>query len=273
MPVEYENTEENNSRDENPEELPLSEKIVGVITSPVATFEAMSNQKLKASDWLIPIIVFIILSGLASYLYYNNPVLKAEMEEKSIEAIEKSYQEKIDKGEMTQQEADSQKELILSRMRNTDSSNLIFQFIGIAVFSFIVLFFVNGIFFLFIKFGMKGDGNYNTALTAYGLTYYIVILQTIITIILSLAFDKFVAGFSLANFIETEWLSFTGFLLRKADPFLIWFYVVLGIGYAKLFKSENIAKYIFLTLSVWILGSLFLYYLSTVSTIFSGLAM
>ncbi|MFH1050272.1 MAG: Yip1 family protein [bacterium] len=273
MPDEINFNNDTGSIDNSPEELSFSDKIIGVITSPVITMESVSKHPPKAANWLIPIIIFIIISGLASFLYYSNPALKAEMENKSMEAIEKSYQEQVDKGKLTQQEADEQKEKIMSQMQMGGSFQLIFQVIGVAIYTFLAFFLVNGLFFLFIKYLMKGDGGFNGTLTAYGLSYYILILQTIVTIILSLAFDKFYIGFSLANFFDVEWMTFPGFLLRKADPFLIWFYAVLGISYAKMFNSDNIRKYLILTYSVWILGNLILYYLSTVSQIFSGFAM
>ncbi len=268
------NINENNlTENETVEELTYSEKIIGVISSPSETLEAIAKNTPKTSDWLIPIIIFIVISGLASFLYYQNPALKAEMENKSIEAIEKSYQEQVDKGKITQQEAEKQKELIMSKMQDGGSSTLIFQLIGIAIYTFIAFFVINLIFFLIIKYLLIGEGSFGSAMSAYGLSYYILILQTIITIILSLALDKFYIGLSLANFIDAEWLSFTGFLLRKADPFMIWFYAVLGISYAKMFHSENTKNFVILTFSVWILGNLLLYYLSTVSQIFSGFAM
>jgi len=255
------------------EELSFTDKVTGIITSPVKTMESVSKFTPKASDWLLPIMIFIIISGLAIYLYQSNPALKAEMDRKSMEAIDKSFSDKIEKGDLTQQEADKQKEKITEQMEKAGSSTVFLQIFGIIIFVFITFFIINAIFFLLIKFVLKGEGNYSSALSAYGLTYYILILQTIITMILSLAFNKFIVGLSLMNLINADMMSFSGFLLRKADPFLIWFYAVLGIAYAKMFHSVDIKKYIILTFAVWILGNLLLYYLSTLSSFFSGFAM
>jgi hypothetical protein len=258
---------------EQEEEMPFTDKLTGIFTAPGKTMEQVAKHQPKGSNWLIPIIIFIIISGLAAFLYNSNPVLKSEMEAKGMEALEKSYKDKVVKGEITQQQADEQKEKIMSQMQTGGSITIISQIVGIAIFTFITFFLVNLIFFALIKFVLKGDGNLSSALSAYGLSYYILILQTIITIILSLAFNKFYVGLSLGNFFNADWMTFSGFLLRKVDPFLIWFYIVLGISYAKMFKSENTKKYIILSLSVWILGNLLLYYLSTLSTYFSGFAM
>ncbi|ROL60970.1 hypothetical protein D9V86_08185 [Bacteroidetes/Chlorobi group bacterium ChocPot_Mid] len=258
---------------EEQEELSFSDKLIGIITSPSRTMGQVAKATPNISNWLTPLIIFIVISGIATYLYGTNSALKAEMEEKSMQAIEKSFQDRIDKGEITQEQADEQKEKIMEQMNIGTGSKLVFQFIGISIYTFIAFFFINLIYFSFIKFLIKGEGTYSHVLNAYGLSYYILILQTIITIILSLAFNKFYMGLSLVNFFDVEMLSFSGFLLRKADPLLIWFYAVLGISYAKMFKSDDVKKYIILSFAVWILGNLLLYYLSTVSQVFSGFAM
>lgn len=271
MDNEINNIEINPSEEQ--EELTFSDKLIGIITSPAHTMEQVAKTPPKVSNWLTPMIIFIVISGIATYLYGTNSALKAEMEEKSMQAIEKSFQDRVDKGEITQEQADEQKEKIMSQMEIGAGSKLVFQFIGITIYTFIAFFFINLIYFSFIKFIMKGEGTYSHTLSAYGLSYYILIIQTLITIILSLAFNKFYIGLSLVNFVDAEMLSFSGFLLRKADPLLIWFYAVLGISYAKMFKSDNVKKYIILSFTVWIIGNLLLYYLSTVSQIFSGFAM
>jgi len=262
-----------NPQESSEDELPYSDKLIGMITTPAKTMEQISKYPLKPMTWLTPLIIFIVISGLATFLYSSNPALKAEMETKSREAIEKSYNERVEKGDMTQEEADEEMEKVMTQMEKNAGSTMTFQFIGIAIYTFIAFFLINLIYFALIRFILKGEGGFGNCLTAYGLSYYILIIQTIITIILSLAFDKFYMSISLANIIETDWTSFSGFLLRKADPFLIWFYVVLGIAYAKMFNSDDTKKYVILTLAVWILGNLFLYYMSTVSQIFSGFAM
>jgi len=74
----------------------------------------------------------------------------------------------------------------------------------------------------------------------------------IIMVIAALAMNKIFTGMSVADFTGTEKNTITGFLLGKLDIFSIWFYVVFGIGLAKMFKSSNSQKYIIGVVAVWL---------------------
>ena len=106
-----------------------------------------------------------------------------------------------------------------------------------------------------------------------GSVYYVLILQAIFALLLTLLMDKFVTGLNYFSFTEVEMMSLEGFIYRKIDLFLIWFYALLGMSYAKFFRATDIKRYIILVFAVWIITNVLFYYLSTVSIYFQGLAM
>ena len=99
-------------------------------------------------------------------------------------------------------------------------------------------------------------------MVAYGLPFYIATVQTILVVIVAMLMNKMVADLSITTFLDLDKQEFLGFLLSKADIVSIWFYVVVGIALAKMFKSESTAKYIGTILGLWIGFSLLFYYIA-----------
>ncbi|MDH7605897.1 MAG: Yip1 family protein [Melioribacter sp.] len=237
-----------------PEELELNhtDKLVGVFSEPINTFSKMSALGPKTSDWLIPVIIFIVVAILSNILMMSNPAIKSSVIEKQMARLEKNFDDAVAKGQMTEAQKEQQLETIRERMERGGIANTIFSAFGILIFTFISFFIVSGVFFLLTKLILKGNGTYKDAMSAYGLPYYIFVIQVIVMVILAFATDKFFTSTSLAAFIETEQTSFTHFVLSKLDIFSIWFYAIVSIGFAKMFKSQSLVKYFVLIFCMWI---------------------
>jgi hypothetical protein len=249
------------------EELELShtDKLVGVFSEPSKTFASMAKSGSKTSDWLIPITIVILVAILSNIIMMSNPTIRLTMIEKQMEQIEKQFDDAVAQGRMTEEQKQQQIDTIRERMdEGAMGVNLIFTIIGIVVFSFISLFVVTGVFYLFAKFVMKGDGSYRDALSAYGLPHYIIVIQVIVMVILALVMKKFFTSTSIAEFMETDKSTIAGFLLNKLDIFSIWYYSIIGIGFAKMFKSENTTKYLLMVFGIWIGFGLLMFALAQV---------
>jgi hypothetical protein len=240
-------------------EMNHTDKLVGVFTEPTSTFGKISNFPSKTSDWVIPILIVIVVAILSSILMMNNPTIKAAIMEKQIAAMEKSFDEAVAKGEMSRDQANQQLETVRDRMSQGGAIQMIGIVVGIPIATFIFFFVVSGAFFVLAKFILKGEGSYKEAMVAYGLPQYIRVIQTIIMIIAALVTNKLFTGTSVADFLDIEKDNITGFLLAKLDVFSIWFYIVFGIGLAKMFKTNNVQKYIIGVVAVWLGFSLLFY--------------
>ena len=253
--------DESTEIEEEEEELNHTDKLVGVITEPANTFSEMSKFPAQTIDWIVPLLVFILFVSLSTIIMQTNPIIKHAMIEKQMEAIEKNMNEAVKTGRMTQEQVDSQMESMRERIAGGGMIILIPQVVGIFIVTFIIFFAVTGYFFALSKFGLKGEGTYKDGMVAYGLPLYIAAIQVIINLILAMLMDKMVTDTSIATLMDTDKTQLAGFFLSKVDPLSIWFYAVVGVGFAKMFKSDNIGKYMGMVIASWLIFSLIFFYI------------
>lgn len=233
-------------------ELSHTDKLVGVFSEPTATFAKTAKFPSKTSDWISPILVFIVVLILSQIVMMNNPGIKRDMIDKTVTKMEKQFNDAVKKGQLTQTQADEQIEKMRDGMEQGGTMRIIGTIISIPIVTFIIFFIMAGIYLLLAKFALKGEGTYKEAMVAYGLPLYISAIQWIILVIAAFITNKYLSGTSVADFIDSDKSTIAGFVFGKLDIFSIWFYTILGIGLAKMFKSENTKQYIIAVFSLWI---------------------
>ena len=214
-------------------ELSASDKFVSLFTEPSKLFADLSHQRPKTTDWLIPLIVLMVLAMSVQVLILNSPVLKHQAVQEQLERVEVYFDDAVSKGQMSQQQADQQLEAAADRMDQQMKAGLLIGVVTIIIFSFLFFFVISGVFILIVKFGLKGEGAYNAGLTAYGLPGYIMALQLVITIILMLVMGDIKIGTDATKLLGLNIKDFSGYLLSYIDPIKIWFYIVVGVAFAK----------------------------------------
>ena len=247
---------------EEEEELGFTDKFISVLTEPGILFSKLSNLPVKTMDWFIPVLILIITVIAMQFIIFTNPTLKSVVIDKQMERIEKSLQEAVDKGQMTQAQADEQLERTAEFMEQGGSMQIVFGAIGTFIFVFIFFFIVAGVFLLVAKFALGGTGDYKASMLAYGLPNYIGALNVIVMILASILLGKVLENVSVGSFMGIESEGIFGWFMHKLDPLSIWFYTVVGIAYAKMFKSENTVKYIATILGIWIGFSLIMHFVT-----------
>ncbi|NWG28232.1 MAG: hypothetical protein HXY48_06825 [Ignavibacteriaceae bacterium] len=230
-------------------ELSHSDKMIGVFTEPARMFSITSKFAPKHKDWVIPVLLFFIVISLIRILAMTNEEVYFEAKKQGIERIEKM----VESGTLTREQADQQIDSLDTFMKGPMS--WVFTTIPTLLFGFIFFIIITGIYYLFIKFLMKGDGTFVSALVANGLTAYIGIIQIVIAGILTMLMGKMMMDTSVASFIGSDKNTLAGWFLSKIDPISIWAYIVLAIGFAKMFKSEQTGKYYMLVFAVWLIGT------------------
>jgi len=243
------------------EELVHSDNLVGVITEPAETFSKISQFAPKTIDWIVPLLIFIVVVSLSTIVMQTNPQIKYSIVEKQMQTVEENLQQAVQSGGMTQEQMDTQLETIRERIEGGGMIMLVLQIIGILFFTFVIFFIVSGYFFAVSKFGLKGIGTYKDGMVAYGLPLYIAAIQMILTLILAMLMNKMVTDTSIATFVDADKNELMGFLLSKIDPLSIWFYAVVGVGFAKMFKSESTGKYVGMVIASWLIFSLIFFYI------------
>jgi len=253
-------------------ELSHTDKLVGVFSEPSATFGKISKFPAKTSDWVIPVLVLIVMFILSQFVLRTNPEIKREIKEKGMVAIQKNLDDAVAKGQMTRAQADEQLNRMEDTMDSTGAIQMIGLIVGTPIVVFITFFVISGFFMLVAKFGLKGTGTYKDVMVAYGLPYYIAAISVIVMTIAALAMSKLFTGVSVADFIGSDKTTLSGFLLGKLDVFSIWFYVVFGIGLAKMNKSSDTKKYIITVFAVWIIFGLLFHFLAKAVPFLAGFA-
>jgi hypothetical protein len=239
------------------EELSHTDKLVGVFTEPKAMYQKTSQFPPRTTDWLIPLIVMTIFSIISSYILLSNPEISYNIKHEQLAKIEKSFQEMVDKGQMTKEQAQEQMSKIEERM--SEGTNMVQTVIFTIVRVFLFFFIVSGIYFIAARFIFRGEGNYASAMVASGLTAYIDIIQVILATILTLVTGRLFQDTSLAAFMHIEKATFGGFLLGKLDVIAIWSLAIVSVGLAKMFKSEKVGKYFTFVFGLWIVWSLIIF--------------
>jgi len=240
-------------------ELSHSDKMIGVFTEPVKMFSITSKFPPRNKDWVIPVVIFFIVIALIRILAMTNKEVYFEAKKQGIDRIEKM----VESGTMTREQGDEAINTIDQQMEFMQGPiGWVITIATTLIFGFIIFFIIVGIYFLFIKFILKGQGTFASALVANGLTSYISILQIIIGGILTMLLGKMIMDSSLASLMGSDKTTLTGWLLAKVDPISIWAYIILAIGFAKMFKSESTGKYYALVIGLWLIGGFILFQLA-----------
>jgi hypothetical protein len=240
-------------------ELSHSDKMIGVFTEPSKMFAHTSKFPPRNKDWVIPVFVLFLVVALIRIIAMTNEEVYFDAKQQGIERIEKM----VEDGTLTREQGDE-------AINNVDQQMEFMQgpvgwVITIAttlIFGFIVFFIIVGLYYLLVKFLLKGEGNFTSALVANGLTIYIGILQVIIAGILTMLLGRMMMDTSIASFMGADKNTMTGWILARLDPLSIWSYIVLAIGLAKMFKSESTGKYYALVFGVWLIGMFILFQLA-----------
>ena len=240
-------------------ELSHSDKMIGVFTEPARMFSITSKFAAKHKDWVIPVLLFFIIISLIRIIAMTNKEVYFEAKKQGIDRIEKM----VEGGTMTREQGDEAINAIDQQMEFMNGPvGWVITIATTIIFGLIIIFIIVGIYYLFIKFLFKGEGTFTTALVATGLTTYISILQIIIAGILTMTLGKMIMDTSLASVMGSDKTTLTGWLLAKIDPISIWAYIILAIGFSKMFKSESTGKYYALVFGLWLIGGFILFQLA-----------
>ena len=240
-------------------ELSHSDKMIGVFTEPAKMFYHTSRFPAKHKDWVIPVLILFIVVSLIRIIAMTNEEVKFETKRQQIEGIEKM----VESGTLTREQGDEAINGIEQQMEFMNGpAGWVISIVSTLIFGFIIIVIITGIYYLFIKLLLKGEGSFTSALVPIGLTSYISILQVIIGGILTMVMGKMIMDTSVASLMGSDKTTITGWLLARIDPISIWAYIILAIGLAKMFKSESTGKYYGVVFCVWLVGMFVLFQLS-----------
>lgn len=261
--MEENNTTNNTEFTEDEEfELTHTDKLVGIFTEPGVTFEKIAKFPIKVTDWLIPLLLLAVVAAFSNIIMMSNPTIKYKIIEEQTAKMEQQFDKMVEEGKLSREDADKQIERMQDFMEQGGGVGMVLQSVGTVVFLFIFFFLISFVFHLIAKFALNGQGSYQASMVAYGLPFYISVIQIILMVLAAMTMDRLFTDLSVASFLSMDKHTFVGFILSKVDIISIWFYGVFAIGLAKMHGSKETGKYMATVYGVWIGFSIILFLLS-----------
>ncbi len=203
-------------------------RVMNVFAAPSEAFDGIVGSPSKGKFWVMPWLVLVLLGVLAVFLIFSNPTLTQQI----ADAQAKAMQQRVDKGEMTQAQADQ----IANQMESMGRVFIIIGGISIAVVMTAYFFAGALVFWLVGKFAMKSSEGYGSYLAMYGTSAWIAVLGSIVTMLMIFGMNSLYAtpSAALAIFSEYDVTSSMHRILTRLDVFAAWQAFVLGVGLAKI---------------------------------------
>lgn len=229
------------------EPMSFMDKMVNIFVAPGELFDDVRNTPPTATNWVIPMILFIVVAFAMGQVLFMNPSLVQQMSE----MIQKNFDEAIARGQMTAEQA----EQAAAFTKPGSTMFMIQQLVGIVVLTPIVLFLLSLIYWLLGRFGMKGTAPYMKVVEVAGLTFFISIAESIVTTILMYVMDSLTATPSLGAFVaDFNPVDKMHMALAKVNVFTFWDLSVLSIGLSRLFQRD-LPKVLVIVFALWLVWS------------------
>lgn len=239
--------------------MTFTEKVTNIFASPAELFDNVRDTVSTPSNWVIPVVLLIIVAFGLSQVIMHNPVLNEQLKVQIRESGEKRLQEQVQQGKITAEQAEQTREQMEAYTDPGKPFFVIMQAVSMIVLMPLVLFAISALYWLLGKSIIKATSPYMKVVEVIGLTFYIGVLETIMTTIIQVAFENLHAtpglglavmnGFSAENKLHVA--------LSKVNIFTIWSLIVTSIGLARLFRKD-IPKVMVLVFALWILWVVFL---------------
>jgi len=214
--------------------MSFTDKVMNVFSAPGELFEGIAKSEKQNSNWSIPLILTMIAGIIFVFVAFSQAPIQDQMREQT----EKSIQKQVESGKMTQEQAD--RAISMNPAKPGSALFMIFGAVGVALVTAAMLFgFALG-FWLVGKWVFKTATTYGKVLEVVGLSMYVSVLGSIITLLLVVAMGSLYATPSLA-------LAVSHFdPANKLDKFLasvnlvtFWYLAVVSVGLGKIFSVST----------------------------------
>ncbi len=232
--------------------MSFTEKLTNVFASPGELFDNVRATLSTPSNWIVPMIIFIVIAFGMSQLTLRNPSLSEQLKTQIAQQNEKRFQEAIQNGKMTAEQADQAREQTAAFTDPAKPWMTIITGVSLLVMTPIATFLICLVYWLIGKTVMKATAPYMKVVEVVGLTFFIGALEMIITTIMAIGFDKLHAGPNLALAVLDTFSveNKLHILLSKINLFTFWDLGVVGIGLSRLFQKD-LAKVLVLVFALW----------------------
>jgi len=229
--------------------MSFTDKMVNIFASPGELFDDVRMTPPTPSNWVIPMLLFIVVAFLMAQVMFMNPSLVSQMSDLMRAGIDKMVEE----GKLTPEQADQ----AASFSKPGSTMFMIQQGAGILILTPIVLFLLSLVYWLLARWGMKGTAPFMKVVEVVGLTFFISIAESIVTTILMFVMDSLTATPSLGAFVsDFDHSNKLHSALAKMNIFTFWDLSVVSIGLSRLFQRD-LPKVLVIVFALWIVWTVF----------------
>lgn len=227
-------------------EMSLSDKFVGILSSPSEVYQQIVSAEPKNSNWGIPSIITLLMMLVFMFVVFSQAPIQDQMRDNQMKAM----QQQVAQGKMTQEQMDRAIEFM---PKPGAPMWIIFGSVGITLVVFASLFGFSLVYWLIGKMAFKSAAPYMKICEVFGLGMYIMTVSSLIGMVFVISMGSIFAGANLSMFLsEVDSLNKTHMFLSSVNLFTIWQYAVVGIGLAKVWSVTTV-KGISVAVGVWLL--------------------
>ena len=229
--------------------MSFTDKMINIFAAPGELFEDVRLTPPTMSNWLVPMLLFIVVAFLMAQVMFMNPSILSQMTDLVTSSIDKMVAE----GRLTPEQA----EQAINMSKPGSGMFMIQQVVGILILTPVVLFLLSLIYWLLGKWGMKATAPFMKVVEVIGLTFFISIAESIVTTILMFVMDSITATPSLGAFVSGfDYENKLHMALAKINIFTFWDLTVVSIGLSRLFQ-RHLPKVLVIVFALWIVWTVF----------------
>jgi len=226
--------------------MSITDKFIGILSSPGEVFEHVASYPEKQnSNWGVPIVATILMMIIYTFVVFKQPAIQDQMS--TIQ--NKAMQQRVADGKMTQEQMEKAMEFA---PKGGSPMFLIFGSLGSVVTAFLMLFIYSGLYWLGGKYIASAQAPFSKVLEVYGLSLYVVVIGTLVSMVTVVAMGSIYAQPSLALAIsDFNPMNKVHKLLNAINIIEFWQMFVLGVGLSKIWKA-SLGKSLGVVVGVWV---------------------
>jgi hypothetical protein len=227
-----------------PPTMSLGGRLLNVFATPGDVFQEVKTAKVSALNWLMPALILIVVSWVASFVIFSQPAINHQLSEITEQAIQKQ----VERSQMSEQQAEQ------ARAMGEKWAGISAK-IGAALTP-VIAGFVTPFFWGLIVWGvgawvLKAKFPYMKAVEVVGLANMVSVLEVILRTLLIVGLGNLYASTSLVLVVkEFDPQNTVHSLLALVNVMTFWLLAVRGIGLARL-SGVSFAKAVAWVFGVW----------------------
>ncbi|MFA6468286.1 MAG: YIP1 family protein [Bacteroidota bacterium] len=231
-------------------EMSLSDKFVGILSSPGEVYQSIVGTEPKTSNWAIPLVLTIIVGIIFTFVVFSQPPIQDQM----IETQHKALQQRVDNGKMTQEQMVQTEEM--NPAKPGSPMFLIFGTLGVVVVLVFSLFAYSAVYIVVGKILFKSSVTYKKVLEVNGLSYYVAAIVSLLSMVIVVSMGSLYASISPTLFIaDFDPLNTEHKFLAALNLLEFWNLFVIGVGLSKIWNVST-GKALGAVGGVWLIWTL-----------------